>query len=90
MKKCILICLLILSMMLCSCSNYATVLSHNEIDKDKTVNISMFVIVEEASTWRVVYHKDTKVMYAVSHGNNSYGEFTLLVNPDGSPMMFQD
>lgn len=37
----------------------------------------------------IVYHKDTKVMYVVtSYCKNNV--FTLLVNPDGTPMLWDD
>lgn len=51
---------------------------------------SMFVEVENGPAWKVVCHKDTKVMYAVSFASYSYGNFTLLVNPDGSPMLWEE
>lgn len=51
-------------------------------------NASMFIIVESAGSWYVVYHRDTKVMYSVSGGGYNSGNFTLLVNPDGSPMLW--
>ena len=51
---------------------------------------SMFVCVERAALWDVVYHKDTCVMYAVSGGGYNAGTFTLLVNPDGTPMIWED
>lgn len=50
---------------------------------------SMFVEVEWTSNWSVVYHRDTKVMYAVSDGMYNRGTFTLLVNPDGTPMLWE-
>lgn len=50
---------------------------------------SMFVEVERAGSWRVVYHRDTFVMYAVSYGSYNLGSFTLLVNPDGTPMLWE-
>lgn len=50
----------------------------------------MFTEVEQTSLWRIVYHKDTKVMYAVSRGHQAYGTFTLLVNPDGTPMLWEE
>ena len=50
---------------------------------------SMFIEVENAAYWRVLYHKDTKVMYVVSTGGYNNGNFTLLVNPDGSPMLYE-
>ena len=51
---------------------------------------SMFVRVERTGTWQVVYHKDTKVMYVVSDGSYNYGTFTVLVNPDGTPMLYEE
>lgn len=53
---------------------------------------SMFVCIQEADShnaYDVVYHKDTKVMYVVSHSCYNTGTFTLLVNPDGSPMIYE-
>ena len=49
---------------------------------------SMFVEVEETGTWRVVYNKETKVMYAVSYSNYNIGNFTVLLNADGTPMLW--
>jgi hypothetical protein len=49
---------------------------------------SMFVEVERTASWRIVYHKQTKVMYAVSDDAYNFGNFTLLVNADGSPMLY--
>lgn len=51
---------------------------------------SMFVQVEKTDSWRIVYHKDTHVMYAVSYGYYNCGTFTVLVNPDGTPMVWED
>lgn len=50
---------------------------------------SMFSIVESTKLWSVVYHRETKVMYAVSGGLYNGGNFTLLVNSDGSPMLWE-
>lgn len=50
----------------------------------------MFVEVERADSWRVVYHRDSKVMYVVSFDVYNRGTFTLLVNPDGTPMLWSD
>lgn len=51
---------------------------------------SMFVRVEEGFSWDVYYHRDTKVMYAVSDGVKNSGTFTVLVNPDGTPMLWEE
>ena len=53
-------------------------------------NPSMFVTIEYVSeNWRVVYHKDTKVMYVVSAGSYNRGNFTVMLNPDGTPMIWE-
>ena len=59
--------------------------------EDKVVEgqISMFVKVEDGPFWNVYYHKVTKVMYVVSASTYNSGDFTLLVNPDGSPMLYE-
>lgn len=51
---------------------------------------SMFVKVEQTDTWCVVYNKYTRVMYAVSEGPYNRGSFVLLVNDDGTPMLWED
>ena len=50
---------------------------------------SMFVCVEITSTWQVVYHRETKVMYAVSAGGYNSGTFTVLLDADGNPMLWE-
>lgn len=61
------------------------------VDEKPQRPISMFIIVEGSGmdSYRVVYHRDTKVMYAVSCGTYNTGNFTVLVNPDGSPMIWE-
>lgn len=51
---------------------------------------SMFVQIEKTNFFEVVYHKETKVMYTVSRGMYNSGNFTLLVNPDGTPMTYKE
>lgn len=53
---------------------------------------NMFVTIQEYGYERpydVVYHRNTKVMYVVSHDSYNKGNFTVLVNPDGSPMLYE-
>lgn len=50
---------------------------------------SMFVLVESGNSFCIVYHQDTKVMYAISNGGYNSGNFCLLVNPDGTPMLWE-
>ena len=57
------------------------------VDTDENPS-SMFVIVEKADNWDIVYHKDTKVMYAVSDGGYNCGNFTVLLDEYGYPMLY--
>lgn len=49
---------------------------------------SMFVRVENGETYEIVYHKNTKVMYAVSTSTFNDGSFTTLVNEKGDPLIW--
>lgn len=60
----------------------------NEVE-DKSSDKSEFVVVESTDICYVVYHKKTKVMYVVSNDAYNYGTFTLLVNADGTPMIWE-
>lgn len=50
---------------------------------------SMFVLVQHSytthSSWDVVYHRDTKVMYII----NARGGIQTMVNADGTPMIYE-
>lgn len=51
---------------------------------------SMFITVESNTIcYDIVYHKDTKVMYAISRGGYNQGTFTVLLNADGTPMVYE-
>lgn len=78
--------ILILSMLLLSGCGERVVESVNDNNKDT----SMFVEIEQTGVWKVVYHKETKVMYVVSWGAYNGGTFTLLVDADGKPMLWED
>lgn len=73
----------ILMFSITACANVETESKHN-------TNTSMFILVEVTGGWEVVYHRDTKVMYVVSNGRYNQGTFTLLVNADGTPMLWED
>lgn len=79
MKKIIALMIVVLAVVLTGCSEV----------EDKSSDMSEFVIVEITNSWRVVYHKKTKVMYVVSYGTYNRGTFTLLVNADGTPMLWE-
>lgn len=60
-----------------------------ESDSKEKGTSSMFVAIEYNDLNGVVcYQKDTKVMYWVSRGSRNFGNLTMLVNPDGSPMVY--
>lgn len=83
MKKIILlVVLVVLTMMLSGCSETVT---EERVEKE-----SMFIMVESASTYSVLYDRKTKVMYAVSKYGSGSGVFTLLVNADGSPKLWEE
>jgi len=82
-QKIILIFIFILIISIFTACNY-----YDMPDYDAEAERSMFVIVEQAPNWLVVYHKTTRVMYAVSDGSYTYGNFTLLVDADGSPLLW--
>ena len=62
-------------------------------DSQNSQETNMFVIIQESSPtypYKIVYQKDTKVMYAVSNGYYNSGVLTVLVNPDGTPMLYEE
>lgn len=81
MKKIFLIILCLFAMCLSACTSI-----ENEVSSEK---VSMFVIVETTRFWKVVYHRETKVMYAVSLGSYNKGTFTLLVDENGKPLLWE-
>lgn len=83
MKRIFLICIACM-ILLCGCS-----VAETEKANENQESTSMFVEVEQAMGWKVVYHKETKVMYAISGGSYNHGTFTLLVNADGTPMLYK-
>ena len=56
----------------------------------ESVDGSSFLIVEYGVNYDIVYHKETKVMYIVSDGEYNRGNFTVMVNADGTPMVYKE
>lgn len=52
-------------------------------------NVGRFVVVEDAMDWDVVADRKTGVMYAVSQGGYNRGNFTLLVDAEGKPLIWK-
>jgi hypothetical protein len=53
-------------------------------------NESTFVIVENGRDYKIVYHRDTKVMYVISYGPYNSGDFTVMVDKYGKPLLYQE
>ena len=87
MKKIITILIICLAIVFCSsCQDSVNV---GKFEKAIS-NESMFVVVQKTGIWAVVYHKETKVMYVVSIGTYNSGNFTLLVDENGKPLLWQE
>lgn len=86
MKK--IICFILSVLCLCAITScdYADVEKSDEPKPTK----SMFVKVEATNHWAVVYHEETKVMYVVSNGISNVGTFTLLVDENGEPLLWEE
>lgn len=87
MKKVITI--LCICLLLTGCKETSESNKGNNQQKENKQKKSEFVTIEDKWDYKIVYHKDTKVMYAVSWGSYNIGTFTLLVNADGSPMLYE-
>ena len=74
---------LALCLSLCACGGPPV-----QVESDVS-STSMFVEVENNTFWRVVYHRETKVMYVISQGMENGGNFTVLLNPDGTPQVWK-
>ena len=50
----------------------------------------MFVLIEKGENWKVVYHRETKVMYVMSEGLYNKGNFVVMVDSDGKPLLYKE
>lgn len=74
---------LMLSVMLMGCSA-------NPVEKTYTDDVpSRFVVIEGTDLWKVVVDRETKVIYTVSSGYCNGGNFTMLVDSDGMPLLYE-
>ena len=88
MKKVITI--LCICLLLTGCDEATESTEGNNQQKESKQKKSEFVTIEREWYYDIVYHRDTKVMYVVSTGTNNQGTFTLLVNADGTPMVYTE
>lgn len=79
MKKIIIGISIILTLLMCGCTS-------KELQEEN--NESKFVQIERGMLYRILYHKDTKVMYTMSTYGQGAGAFCVMVNADGTPMIW--
>lgn len=83
MKTKSVVLLILLSLLMTGCGR-------DVYQKDKYITPkSMFVEVENTIHFLVYYHRDTKVMYVLSTYGSGSGDFEPLINPDGTPMLWE-
>ena len=88
-----ILCLVLIIMMLLTCIGCTEMETVQETQQEETSNKSMFVLVESGSGdvgYRIVYHKTTKVMYAISAGYSNTGIFTVMLDADGKPLLWEE
>lgn len=56
--------------------------------EQEPVDVSRFERVEITAVWEIVADRETGVMYAVSRGMHNQGTFTVLVDADGKPLIW--
>ena len=88
MKKVLVIMLLVMVVLLTAGCNSSTVMKEEDINESGD-NFSMFVEVESGPNWNVYYDRETLCMYVMSCGLYNFGAFTLLVNSDGTPKLWE-
>ena len=87
MKK--ILCLAIVIMLVLFCAGCGATMQTTEDIKDEPTNVSMFVLIEQGDSYKIVYHKETKVMYAISTGYYNQGNFTIMLDADGKPLLWE-
>ena len=62
----------------------------SEVIEDSSNESPTFIEVENGDGYDIVYHKDTKVMYIVSYGGNHELSYEVMLNADGSPLLYEE
>lgn len=82
MKK--IICILFVAMLLTGCSK------NSVVDKTEEDTGKRFKCVEKVFPYCIMVDSKTGVAYAVSRGGYNCGNFTLLVDADGKPLIWDE
>lgn len=80
MKNKIILGIILIVIMFCFCGCNNSIAETNK----------KFIYVSSEVSFDVYYEKETKIMYAVSNGQYNKGNVTLLVNPDGTPLLYDE
>lgn len=49
-----------------------------------------FCVIYDAGQYVIMYNKQTNVMYTMSQSTKSTGVLTVLLNADGTPMLYEE
>ena len=83
MKK--LIVMLMLLVMLVGCGNS----SEADVRDGEKSSQKRFVPVEIDWSYEIVVDRETRVMYAISNGAYNHGTFTVMVDENGKPLIWE-
>ena len=85
--KIFVLAILILCLLLTGCgAKMSTVNDAAVNDGDR----SMFVLIEDGDIYKIVYHRETKVMYVISNALYNCGNFTVMVDEEGKPLLYKE
>ena len=62
----------------------------NKSDIKRNYYDDYYISVGHCKLNEIVYAKDTKVMYTISAGAYNSGSVTMLVNSDGTPLIYKE
>lgn len=77
-----IVAVMLVALLMAGCAKTETAESHGVFDA------SMFTTIETQGDWKIVADRKTGVMYAVSAGAYNRGTFTVLVDSDGEPLIY--
>ena len=84
-----ILCLVLIVMMFLTCVGCSSDMENVQDTKEETISKSMFIQIEDGINYKVVYHKETKVMYTISDGYYNAGTFTVMLDADGKPLLWE-
>ena len=89
MKKLLILFVLLITLMLCACNNNGKSIEHKS---SEYTDGPTFVCIESGDEYRIVYHRETKVMYVVSRTYSTDAPraiFTVMLDAEGKPLLYR-